>query len=113
MFISTPPGVFFKKNALQIQSKPIGEQPRRSSILTKLLCSFIEITPTHGCIYIYTYIRICIYEKHDVFKAYFHCKIYLKFRINFGLKIDLEKQMAKVYHDIGTLSIFDQRTGLD
>ena len=27
----------------------MGEKPCRSAILTKLLCNFIEIIPTHGC----------------------------------------------------------------
>ena len=49
MFRSSPPEVFSKKDALQIQSKPTGEQPRRSAISTKSLCNFIEITPTYGC----------------------------------------------------------------
>ena len=40
---------FFKKDAVQIRSKPTGEQVRRSAISTKLLCTFIEITPTHSC----------------------------------------------------------------
>ena len=37
MFRSSPPEVFSKKDALQIQSKPTGEQPRRSAISTKSL----------------------------------------------------------------------------
>ena len=49
MFRSSPPEVFSKKNAVQIQGKPTGERPRRSAISTKPLCNFIEITPTHGC----------------------------------------------------------------
>ena len=49
MFRSSPPEVFSKKDAVQIQSKPTGEQPRRSMISAKPLCDFIEITPTHGC----------------------------------------------------------------
>ena len=40
MFRSSPPEVFSKKDAVQIRSKPTGEQP---------LSNFIEITPTHGC----------------------------------------------------------------
>ena len=49
MFRSSPPEVFSKKDAVQIRSKPTGEQPHRSAISTKLLCNFIEITPTHRC----------------------------------------------------------------
>ena len=49
MFRSSPPDVFSKKDAVQIRSKPTGEQPRRRATSTKPLCNFIEITPTHGC----------------------------------------------------------------
>ena len=49
MFRSIPPEVFSKKDAVQVQSKPTGEQLRRSAISAKPLCNFIEITPTHGC----------------------------------------------------------------
>ena len=49
MFRSSPPEVVPKKDALQIQSKLTGEQPRRSAISTKPLCNFIEITPRHKC----------------------------------------------------------------
>ena len=49
MFRSSPPEVLSKKNAVQIRSEPTGEQPCRSSITTKSLCSFIQITPMHGC----------------------------------------------------------------
>ena len=44
MFRSSPPEVFSKKDAVQIRSKPTGEQPRRSATSTKPLCNFIEIT---------------------------------------------------------------------
>ena len=44
MFRSSPPEVFSKKDAVQIRSKPTGEQPRRSGTSTKPLCNFIEIT---------------------------------------------------------------------
>ena len=50
MFRSSPPEVFSKKDAVQILSKPTGEQPRRSAISTKPLCNFIEIAPTHRCV---------------------------------------------------------------
>ena len=50
MLRSSPPGVFSKKDAVQIRSKPTGEQPSRSAISTKPLCNFIEITLTHRCI---------------------------------------------------------------
>ena len=50
MFKSSPPEVLSKKDAVQIQSKPTEEKPRRSAISTKPLCNFIEITPTHGCV---------------------------------------------------------------
>ena len=46
---SSLPEVFSEKDAVQIQSKPTGEQPRLSAISKKPLCNFIEITPTHGC----------------------------------------------------------------
>ena len=49
MFRSSSPEVFSKKDAVQIRSKPTGEQPRRSAISTRSLCNFIEITPTHRC----------------------------------------------------------------
>ena len=49
MFRSSPTEVFSKKDAVQIRSKPTGEQPRRSVISTKPLCNFTEITPTHRC----------------------------------------------------------------
>ena len=49
MFRSISPDVFSKKDAVQVQSKPTGEQPRRSAISAEPLCNFIEITPTHGC----------------------------------------------------------------
>ena len=49
MLRSSPPEGFSKKDVLQVRSKPIGEQPRRSAILTKPFCNFIKITPTHGC----------------------------------------------------------------
>ena len=49
MFRSSPPEVFSKNDAVQIRSKPTGEQPRRSVISTKPPCNFIEITPIHGC----------------------------------------------------------------
>ena len=49
MFRSSPPEVFSNKGTVQIRSEPTGEQMRRSAILTKLLCNFIEIKPTHGC----------------------------------------------------------------
>ena len=49
MFRSSPPEVFSKKDALQTRSKPTAEQSRRSTISTKSLCNFIEITPTYGC----------------------------------------------------------------
>ena len=49
MFRSSPPEVFSNKGTVQIRSEPTGEQTRRSAILTKLLCNFIEIKPTHGC----------------------------------------------------------------
>ena len=49
MFRSSPPEVFSSKGTVQIRSEPTGEQTRRSAILTKLLCNFIEIKPTHGC----------------------------------------------------------------
>ena len=49
MFRSSPPEVFSKKDAVQIRSKPTGEQPHKSAISTKPLCNFIEITPTHRC----------------------------------------------------------------
>ena len=49
MFRSGPPEVFSKKDAVQKRRKLTGEQPRRSAISTKLLCNFIEITPTRGC----------------------------------------------------------------
>ena len=49
MFRSSPPEVFFKKDALQTRSKPTAEQRRRSATRTKSLYNFIEITPTHGC----------------------------------------------------------------
>ena len=49
MFRSSPPEVFSKNDAVQIQSKPTGEQARRSPISTKALCNFIEITLMHGC----------------------------------------------------------------
>ena len=49
MFRSNPPEVFPKKDAVQIRSKPTGEQLRRSAISLKPLCNFIEITPTRGC----------------------------------------------------------------
>ena len=48
MFRSSPPEVFSNKGTVQIRSEPTGEQTRRSAILTKLLCNFIEIEPTHG-----------------------------------------------------------------
>ena len=48
MFRSSPPEVFFKKDALQTRSKPTAEQRRRSATRTKSLYNFIEITPTHG-----------------------------------------------------------------
>ena len=44
MFRSSPSEVFSKKDAVQIRSKPTGEQPRRSATSTKPLCNFIEIT---------------------------------------------------------------------
>ena len=44
MFRSSPPEVFSKKGAVQIRSKPTGEQPRRSATSTNPLCNFIEIT---------------------------------------------------------------------
>ena len=50
MFRSSRPEVFSKRDALEIRSKPTGEQPRRSTISTKLLCNFIEITPTYRCV---------------------------------------------------------------
>ena len=49
MFRSSPPEVFSNKDAVQIQSEPTGEQTCKSTILTKPLCDFIEITPMHGC----------------------------------------------------------------
>ena len=49
MFRSSPPEEFFKKDDPQIWSKFTGE-PCRSVISTKVLCNFVEITPTHGCI---------------------------------------------------------------
>ena len=49
MFRISPPEVFSKKDAAEIRSKPIGEQPHGSVISTKPLCNFIEITPTHRC----------------------------------------------------------------
>ena len=49
MFRSSPPEVFSNKGTVQIRSEPTREQTRRSAILTKLLCNFIEIKPTHGC----------------------------------------------------------------
>ena len=48
MFRSSQPEKFSKKDAVQIRSKPTGEQPHRSVISTKPLFNFIEITPTHG-----------------------------------------------------------------
>ena len=47
---SSPPEVFSKKDAVQIRSKPTGEQPRESVISRKPYCNFIEITPTHRCV---------------------------------------------------------------
>ena len=41
--------MFSKKDALQTWSKRTGEQPYRSTIPTRLLLSFIEITSSHGC----------------------------------------------------------------
>ena len=38
-----------QKDALQTWSKSTEKQPFRSAILTKLLCNFIEITPTDEC----------------------------------------------------------------
>ena len=49
MFRSSPPEVFSNKDTVQIRSEPTGEHTRRSAIPTKPLCSFIEITPMHGC----------------------------------------------------------------
>ena len=43
VFRSIPP----EKDALQTWSKLSGEKPCRSTISTKPLCNFIEITPTH------------------------------------------------------------------
>ena len=40
---------FLQKDTLQTRNKPTGGQPWRSTILTRLICNFIEITPTHGC----------------------------------------------------------------
>ena len=42
MFRSSPAEVFFKKDALQTQTKPTGEQPLKSAIS--------KIAPTHGCV---------------------------------------------------------------
>ena len=49
MFKSRPSEVLFKKGTLQTRSKATKEQLRKSVISTKLLCNFIETTPTHGC----------------------------------------------------------------
>ena len=49
MLTSSPPEVFSNKDTVQIRSKPTGEKTRRSAIPTKPPCTFIEITPLHGC----------------------------------------------------------------
>ena len=49
MFRSSPPEVFSKEDALQIKSNLTEEQPGGSTISTKPLCNFIEMTPMHGC----------------------------------------------------------------
>ena len=43
MFRRSPREVFSNKDTVQIQREPTGEQTRRSVILTKPLCNFIEI----------------------------------------------------------------------
>ena len=50
MFRSSPPEVFFNKDAVQIRSEPTGEQTRRSAVHTKRLCNFIEMTLMHECV---------------------------------------------------------------
>ena len=49
MFRRSPREVFSNKDTVQIQREPTGEQTRRSVILTKPLCNFIEIKSMHGC----------------------------------------------------------------
>ena len=49
MFRSSPPEVFSNKGTVQIRSEPTGEQTRKCTIPTKLLCNFIEITLMHEC----------------------------------------------------------------
>ena len=41
--------VFLEKRVLKICSKFTGEHPCQSVISIKLLCSFTEIAPRHGC----------------------------------------------------------------
>ena len=49
MFRRSPREVFSNKDTVQIQREPTGEQMRRSVILTKPLCNFIEIKSMRGC----------------------------------------------------------------
>ena len=46
----SPAEMFSNKDTVQIRSKPTGEQTRRSAILSKPLCNFIEITLMHECV---------------------------------------------------------------
>ena len=46
---SSQPELFLGKGVLNICSKFTGQHPCRSTISTKLLCNFIEITIRHGC----------------------------------------------------------------
>ena len=48
-FRSSGPQVFLRKGVLKICNKYTGEHPCRSVISIKLLCSFNEIPPRHGC----------------------------------------------------------------
>ena len=50
MFRSSPPELFSKKDTLQKQNKPTGEQSCRSAISTKPLFNVIVTTPMHGCV---------------------------------------------------------------